>query len=131
MRLRYPERMTEEEDEIVRQSKIVGIVYDPPQKGFPHLAAIFVHGKMVLCEPVCSIDEAEAFIAGVAPEIPALIEQVREKARRRKPAGHGSVTGTSRGETANPQFTMIIKDGDAVVTSTLGGWGCVLPPITR
>ena len=76
--------MTEEEDEIVRQSKIVGIVYDPPQKGFPHLAAIFVDGKMVVCEPVGSIEEAEAVIAGVAPEIPALIDQVREKARRRK-----------------------------------------------
>ena len=77
--------MTEEEDEIVRQSKVVGIVYDPPQEGFPHLTAIFIDGKMVVCEPVQSIEEGEALIADIVPEIPGLIEQVKQKACRRKP----------------------------------------------
>ena len=79
--------MTEEEDEIIRQSKIVATVYNPPRKGFPHLTAIFIDGKMVFCEPVRSIEEGEALIAGVLPEIPAMIEQVRRKARGRK-RGH-------------------------------------------
>ena len=76
--------MTEEEDEIVRQSEVVATVYEPPRKGFPHLTAIFVDGHMVFCEPVRSTREGEALIAGILPEFPAMIEQVRRKARRRQ-----------------------------------------------
>ena len=72
--------MTKEEDEIVHQSQVVGLVYDPPQEGFPHLTAMFI----VFCEPVKSIEEGEALLAGILPEIPAMIGQVRQKARRRK-----------------------------------------------
>ena len=76
--------MTEEEAEILRQAEVVGTVYDPPQDGFPHLTAIFIDGKMVFCEPVQSFKEGEALLSGILPEIPAMIEQVKQKARRRK-----------------------------------------------
>ena len=55
--------MTEAEDEeLICQSKVVGLIYDPPQEGFPHLAVIFIDGNLVLCESVGSVKEGEALI---------------------------------------------------------------------
>jgi hypothetical protein len=64
-----------EEEEILRESDVIGTVYDRPQDGLPHLTAIFIDGKMVFCEPVPPFDEAEALLGGILPEIPAMVEQ--------------------------------------------------------
>lgn len=77
-----------EEDENIQRPDVVGIVYDPPRKGFPLLTAIFIDGKMVVSEPVRSIEEGEALIAVILPEIPDLMERARQKARRRKTETH-------------------------------------------
>jgi len=73
--------MANKDDELIRKSNVVAIVYDPPQKGFPHLTTIFIDGKVVVCEPVASIEEGEAVIEGSLPEIPDLFKTVRQKAR--------------------------------------------------
>jgi hypothetical protein len=72
-----------EDDELIRKSNVVGIIYDPPQQGFPHLTTIFIHGELVVCEPVSSMNDGEALMNGILPDIPDLIKKARQKARRR------------------------------------------------
>lgn len=50
-------------------SKFVGLVYDPPRAGFPHLAVMFNEADMtkaLVAQPVGSLDAGEALIQELA-----------------------------------------------------------------
>jgi hypothetical protein len=57
----------------------MGVVYDPPRADLTHLAVMFVDGQVVACLPVGSIDEGEAFLKGLMPDLPHMVEEIRAR----------------------------------------------------
>ncbi|BCG83366.1 MULTISPECIES: hypothetical protein [unclassified Mesorhizobium] len=55
-----------------------GIIYDPPRAGFPYLAAVFMDGKLLHCEPVASVAEGEAMLAEVMREMPEMVKKAQQ-----------------------------------------------------
>lgn len=50
-------------------SKYIGVVYDPPASGFPHLAVLYDERdmtKVVVSQPVQSLQAGEAVLAELA-----------------------------------------------------------------
>lgn len=50
-------------------SKMFALVYDPPSNDFPHLAALFLNGRLLHAEPCSSIEEGEARLEAIMEDI--------------------------------------------------------------
>lgn len=56
-------------------SKTASAVYAPPQDGLPYLAVVFLDGRIAACQPASTKDEAQAMIASIENELPAIVAQ--------------------------------------------------------
>jgi hypothetical protein len=44
----------------------IGVVYDPPDPGLPHIAVVVMDGKVICAEAVESVKEGDALLARLA-----------------------------------------------------------------